>query len=112
MSSGLTSIDVDGDDAQTGSARRTHFEAGTGYGGGRNDVRVAVFLQYTAATDDLLQDSGIKAAAKAQQEKDKQLANLLSYVRVYLPNRDRPGPFQNSDQCATPRSLCSVIPVN
>jgi len=45
-----------------------------------------------------LQDTGVKAAARAQQEKDKQLAKLLSHVRVYLPNRERPGPFQNSDQ--------------
>lgn len=50
----------------------------------------------TDATD--AQDSGIKAAARVQQTKDKQLAELLSHVRVYLPNRDRPGPFQNSDQ--------------
>ena len=45
-----------------------------------------------------LQDAGVKTALKAQQEKDKALATHLALVRVYLPNRDRPGPFRHSDQ--------------
>lgn len=46
----------------------------------------------------IVQDTGVKAALALQQEKDTALAKLLALVRIYLPNRDRPGTFMNSDQ--------------
>lgn len=45
-----------------------------------------------------IKDGGLKAAQKRQQTKDQALADLLALVREYLPNRNRAGPFRNSDQ--------------
>ena len=71
--------------AYPGGAAGNRQKAGVGYGGasGRGGRE---------------EGSGMLAAQKAQQEKDKALANLLALVRIYLPNRDRPGPFKHSDQ--------------
>ena len=87
------------------SSTTGRHKSGVGYGGyegrgGRDDVSVSSHVLPTMAQVRLInvQGAGIMAAQKAQQEKDKALATLLARVRVYLPNRDRPGPFKNSDQ--------------
>lgn len=85
-SSGLTSPSAltSATSGMIGRSGQNYYKAGVGYGGvqgGRDD------------------DQGQKAALKQQRDRDRTLSAHLALVRVYLPNRDRPGSFKNSDQC-------------